>query len=416
MDELSISLIKNVYLIAHYNAADLSLLEDLSEYIKDLNIVNKSFVTISKPLKFEESYVYIRDTQLLTPSSQKSLSALSDLYGDLTGVKKGRISRDDLEHMDEFLKRDQAGFEAYALADAIIALTHAVTLERVNFDAKRIGIPITLSSLGRTMVLDKWSAIFQQYFPYQISGDCLMGNADEVQTPKGLFATGEVGLSLPLFIGNYKGGRNESFMYGCEEKERTWYDYDLTSAYTTGMAHLSLPAYPVAKHIEPDSVKELTPEQLLNGYLILNAEFKFPDHIKYPSIPCFIDKTTTVYPLQGQCILTGPEYLLARSQECDVKIKTAYFIPATTREKHLNLLKMSVKVVVQPFQEIIQQLQKTRREYPKGHVMNALYKELTNSIYGNVVRGMSNKKTFDTKSGKMLRVSGTELSNPILAS
>jgi hypothetical protein len=48
--------------------------------------------------------------------------------------------------------------------------------------------------------------------------------------------------------------------------------------------------------------------------------------------------------------------------------------------------------------------------------MNALYKDLANSIYGNVVRGMSNKLTFDTKTGQMFRMTGTQLSNPILAS
>jgi hypothetical protein len=40
---------------------------------------------------------------------------------------------------------------------------------------------------------------------------------------------------------------------------------------------------------------------------------------------------------------------------------------------------------------------------------------MSNSIYGNVVRGISNKRSFDPKSGKMLRVSATELSNPVLA-
>ena len=45
-----------------------------------------------------------------------------------------------------------------------------------------------------------------------------MGNADEVKTPKGLFATGDVGLHLIYLIGNYKGGRNESFMYAEEDK------------------------------------------------------------------------------------------------------------------------------------------------------------------------------------------------------
>jgi len=57
-----------------------------------------------------------------------------------------------------------------------------------------------------------------KYLPYQINGRCLMGNVDEVQTPKGLFSTGDTGLYLSHFIGNYKGGRNESFMYGGEEE------------------------------------------------------------------------------------------------------------------------------------------------------------------------------------------------------
>lgn len=48
--------------------------------------------------------------------------------------------------------------------------------------------------------------------------------------------------------------------------------------------------------------------------------------------------------------------------------------------------------------------------------MNLLYKEMGNSIYGNVVRGMSNKKSFDTLTGKSCRVTGTDLSNPVLAS
>ena len=48
--------------------------------------------------------------------------------------------------------------------------------------------------------------------------------------------------------------------------------------------------------------------------------------------------------------------------------------------------------------------------------MNLLYKEIGNSIYGNVVRGMADKRKFDIKTGSNLRIDSTELSNPILAS
>ena len=41
---------------------------------------------------------------------------------------------------------------------------------------------------------------------------------------------GDTGLNLSLYVSNYKGGRNESFMYGVENT-KIWYDYDIVSAY-----------------------------------------------------------------------------------------------------------------------------------------------------------------------------------------
>jgi len=180
------------------------------------------------------------------------------------------------------------------------------------------------------------------------------------------------------------------------------------------MTHLSLPAYGQSKLIEVDSLLKMTDVQLLKGYYIIKGSFKFPSNTKYPSIPCYLDKSTTVYPLEGSCILTGVEYLLARNQKCEIEIQSAFFIPPKEIVKKVGIV--NVNLTVKPFQDVIKEVQEKRREYPKGHVLNSLYKEMGNSIYGNVVRGMSNKKTFDTKTGKMYRVTGTELSNPILAS
>jgi hypothetical protein len=240
-----------------------------------------------------------------------------------------------------------------------------------------------------------------------------MGNSDEVQTPKGLFATGDTGLYLNHYIANYKGGRNESFMYG-SDKSTKWFDYDLASAYTTGMIHLSLPDYKRGVLIDSNNLAQMSSKDLLSGYFAINGSFKFPKNTIFPSIPCYLDKSTTVYPLQGDCMLTGPEYLLARQQKCEFVIKSVFYIPP--KEVVTRLRGREYKHSVKPFEDIIHELQSKRREFPKGHVMNTLYKELANSIYGNLVRGMSNKKSFDTKTGNMLRVTATDLSNPILAS
>ena len=42
----------NNYFCAHLTNADLSILDDFNEFKGDLSIVNKSFVTLGKPLSF----------------------------------------------------------------------------------------------------------------------------------------------------------------------------------------------------------------------------------------------------------------------------------------------------------------------------------------------------------------------------
>lgn len=217
-ERLGLSINRNNYMCAHYNSADLSMLDDFEELKLQLDIINKSFATLSKPLKVGNSKVYIRDTMLLAPAGMGSLRALGKLYESEGDYAKVEISKDDVENMTEFFRRDKTKFEAYALQDAVITLKHAIAMEEFNFGIKKLGVPLTLSSLGRNFVFDEWLNTREKHIPYQISGECLMGNSEEVQTPKGLFNTGDVGLHLSYYIGNYKGGRNESFMYGAEDK------------------------------------------------------------------------------------------------------------------------------------------------------------------------------------------------------
>lgn len=150
----------------------------------------------------------------------------------------------------------------------------------------------------------------------------------------------------------------------------------------------------------------LTKEEVLYNYLILNAEFEFPANTKYPSIPCYVDENCTVYPLKGSCVLTGAEYLLAISQGCRLKIHDIYYTPVRTSEYS----------DFKPFSEVLKLVQEQRREHVKGSISNLMYKEIGNSIYGSVVRGISNKKKFDVKSNSTVRMKGDELTNPLIAS
>jgi hypothetical protein len=253
VEKLSVSRVKNNYFCSHLTNADLSILSDFNTLKSQLDIVNKSFITLGKPLLIDNCNVHIRDTMLLAPAGNRSLESLGKLYS----CNKLEISIFEKENMNIFLVKDRVRFEEYALQDAIITLKHAIAMEDFNIQLNCIGVPITLASLGRKYVLNKWSESLppETSQGYQISNELLLGNSASVQTPKGLSAIGNIGLYISYYIANYKGGRNESFMYGVDTNS-LWYDYDLISAYTTSMADLGLPSYSETSLILPTEIKE----------------------------------------------------------------------------------------------------------------------------------------------------------------
>ena len=77
------------------------------------------------------------------------------------------------------------------------------------------------------------------------------------------------------------------------------------------MCLLDHPDYSQGSVIDPKELNNWSPEKILYSYTIIKGSFKFPEGTKYPSIPVRADETTTVYPLEGNCIITGAELLCA---------------------------------------------------------------------------------------------------------
>jgi hypothetical protein len=215
-DYVSLSRIRNVYLGCHLTNADLSILKDFSDYVKSMSIVNKSFVTLEKPIKFKKCNLHIRDTMLLAPAGNKSLAVIGKIYG--TDFNKFKISAYELGHMDEFLKADPERFKKYAIQDAIIVLVHMCKLEDYYFSLNKISVPMTVSSISKALISKTWSDI--GYKGYQISPLIQLWDFQRSMTPKGLFECKQYSLAIGEFVSNYKGGRNESFMYGIDKGTR----------------------------------------------------------------------------------------------------------------------------------------------------------------------------------------------------
>ena len=155
---------RNVYLISHLTNADICFLSDFEDIKNRLNIVHKSFVTLDKPIKLENARVHIRDTMLLT-AGNKSLSTLGKMYGD--NFNKIKISSSELENMAKFLLEDPKRFREYAIQDSIIVLIHACYMEDYNFKLDKIGVPLTLSSISKSLIAKDWRD--RGYSGYQVS-------------------------------------------------------------------------------------------------------------------------------------------------------------------------------------------------------------------------------------------------------
>lgn len=247
----SVSSTTQIFLILHNSAADLSILSDFNDYKNDLTIVNKSYVTLGEPLKVSGMDVQIRDTQLIAPGGSKSLRSISLLYKD---IPKLDVAEADITDMEGFWNRDKDSFIKYAEQDALITLIHGCTMDDFNRRVGGTGVPLTLSSLAGRFLEGEWETMC--YEGYQISPKYLVGDTSKVQTPRGLHATNFIGLKLSYFIANFKGGRNETFMYGVDE-DTNWYDYDLASAYTTVMAMIGDPDYKSAKNLTEEKLNSM---------------------------------------------------------------------------------------------------------------------------------------------------------------
>ena len=195
-------------------------------------------------------------------------------------------------------------------------------------------------------------------------------------------------------------------MYGVDN-ETVWYDYDLVSAYTTVMAGCGNPDYKKGRILSAKELKGLSDEDLLYSYTVIDCSFEFNKDVKYPSIPVYLDETTTVYPVKGKSVLTGAEYLTAKKQGCKFVIYEVYSIPFEAEDG---------KFVNKPFEEVVKKLQKLRSEQPKGSLLNQLWKQINNSIYGLVVKGINEKRKYDLKTGKTVRMEAGLLSNPVIGS
>jgi len=484
------------YLCAHYNAADLSMLEDWDEIkTQNIDIIKKSYTSLKLPIKCLGHEIHIRDTLLLSSAAAGSLANVAKAYK----MEKIEIpnGQNYYSNMDKLLLDHKDIFKEYAMQDSLITLIHALFIGEFSFKVGMVKLPNTLGSISSKYLKNQWEK--DGFKGYQINYEYLLGDAQGTHTPKGITALGLAGDSLNQFLASFRGGRNECFSYGIDKAE-TWYDYDLTSCYATIMSMCGEPQYDaeasanegeqkILDHInktsnsirqeknylkekindhsdqnkndqndqylndieeeeltkitpdvsalikEPDYIKisalypnsDLTKYDFKKSYTALRVKFCLPSNVLYPPIPVSLDKNITIYPLSGESTITGLEFASAKNilnsalNELalggeDLKVlQKNYFINIISgtyipfKEKGYS-----------PFYPVINDLQSKRRLYAKldgkKSAMERIFKDLGNMLYGKVVCGISNKRSYDSRLMQMISMQPGFITNPMVGS
>lgn len=349
------------------------------------------------------SNVAFIDTLLITPGGM----GLAEC-GELLGLPKLTIPAPySITNMREYLLGDRAGFEAYALRDAEIAVRYALQVR--NFCARELMIDRVPATIG-AMAVSRFTKTLKEN---NMSPEVCLGTHIKTRelwlTEKQAFRTIKNPASVPsreLFetfpINCYHGGRNECFMMGVTPSDH-WYDYDLAGAYTTGLLDILTPDYGnIRLSKNPDDYCGH-----VMGFALVT--FRFPESVPYPSLPVRTDQYGLFFPLSGESWATAPEIELALSLGAEMTIHNGIIVPWICDTSPHNSESTSVFI---PF---VQQVRENRNRHIKGSLEEKFWKEIGNSLYGKLAQGLRAKTAFDTARGVNRSLPPSSVTQPFFA-
>ncbi|EPE2829482.1 hypothetical protein ACSHMY_002108 [Escherichia coli] len=349
------------------------------------------------------SNVAFIDTLLITPGGM----GLAEC-GELLGLPKLTIPAPySITNMREYLLGDRAGFEAYALRDAEIAVRYALQVR--NFCARELMIDRVPATIG-AMAVSRFTKTLKEN---NMSPEVCLGTHIKTRelwlTEKQAFRTIKNPASVPsreLFetfpINCYHGGRNECFMMGVTPSDH-WYDYDLAGAYTTGLLDILTPDYGnIRLSKNPDDYCGH-----VMGFALVT--FRFPESVPYPSLPVRTDQYGLFFPLSGESWATAPEIELALSLGAEMTIHSGIIVPWICDTSPHNSESTSV------FLPFFQQVRENRNRHIKGSLEEKFWKEIGNSLYGKLAQGLRAKTAFDTARGLNRSLPPSSVTQPFFA-
>ena len=384
---------------AHLDPLRKTVLSGADPYGVDLEAVHTTSVD-KAPIKIYDrsrnpKFVQIRffDTMLLAPNGR----GLADI-GELVGLPKLAIPDTySIERMDEYLRKDKPGFEAYAMRDAEITAKYMVKIIEICSSINIHQAPKTIGGLAVKAFINSLPApaAYQSLFGFkEVTREIWDKNRARPHTIKQCIPTPEREILENIATLSYHGGRNESFMMGPTSVD-LWNDYDAPSCYTACQLGIRELDYAQAK--QSRNVEDFFGDCCS----MARVKFRFPDDTRFPSIPVRAGERGLVYPLSGETFCTGHELEVAYQSGAQIEIISGFIIPWLDD--------------VRIFEPYMSWIREKRTSVEKGSFDELLYKEMGNSLYGKLAQGLRGKSVFDIGSGLSKTLPPSRITNPYYA-
>ena len=319
-----------------------------------------------------------------------------------------------IERMDEYLREDPAGFEAYAMRDAEIAVLYGLRLAAFIRDKLDIqSLPATASGLALKWYMKTLADTdidrLQAFGLSKTSIEVFHGRSKKARTVREIAPTPMRRIQEAFLTDCYAGGRNECFHVG-PTPVGEWRDFDLAGAYSTGLVDLPLidfenpqPSLNVADYLGH-----------VAGYALV--EFEHPPKTRFPVFAVSRGGKGLIFPLKGAAYATAPEIRVAQDLGCTLKIKWGVIYPWLRRPgdevvdgvPQTRLFGTFVKAA----RELRNQLKKAAEG--KDSLEEQAAKLYANSLYGKVCQSLRPKNVFDTRKVTSVRLKPSPITNPAI--
>jgi len=198
----------------------------------------------------------------------------------------------------------------------------------------------------------------------------------------------------------YHGGMNSAFYMG-PTPIGMYFDWDLTSAYSTAM--LSIPLIDFDNPVTTTKLEDFMSDAI--GFA--HVDYEYPDSLRYPGLPVDGAHRGLLYPRKGSSYCTAAELAVAAMHGCQIRVRHGVIFRARKAQEQGDDIRI--------FEPFVREGRRMRAMYAKGSAQEQYMKLVLNGAYGRLAQGLKEKTVFDTRSAGSVQMPRSAITNEVMA-